>query len=630
MPLRPPVATAMRALWSLLLLTVLTSGAAAQTTSIEGRVVARDSGQGIANANVELRLAGPSGQSDEALALTLENLSRAARTSGGTASIAPQSRVVQTGADGAFAINNVAPGRYRLYATRSNGYVPAEYGQRSPTGTGVPFIVSSGTTMTGVSLVMTPTATINGRVLDEGGEPSGYAHVQALKATYRNGRRTLTVVQLVQADDRGVYRLFWLPPGEYYVAAKPLDLRRSSEMMRIPPPSRFGTYEQQMRPTVTAINSTRVLNNGEIAEAQYVPIYHPGTRDERAATAVSVIAGQNIQGLDIDVSDSLVPTRRLRGRAINASTGQPVSRGNLQILPREAPAILLISSGAISNGTFEIGGALPGANYLVAEGDGLSGLLTFDATDGDLDNVTLTMWPSVQISGQVRSSDPPSNGDDAILRSIAVNLRRNPAINGLPELSPAMRRVDVVSGGTALIGTSVTTTISNLSNVTSRDGTFTLYGLGPGDYAVDLTLPANAYIESMQFGARDVLRNGLRIDGTPTQARLDIVIGTRGGTMSGRVDDARNSPVAHAIVVAVPDNSRERIDLFKTVTTDASGRFEIRGLAPGDYEFLAFEQLEQGAWQSAEAMRAEDGRGRRVRITEGATMAGDLRVIPTR
>ena len=60
----------------------------------------------------------------------------------------------------------------------------------------------------------------------------------------------------------------------------------------------------------------------------------------------------------------------------------------------------------------------------------------------------------------------------------------------------------------------------------------------------------------------------------------------------------------------------------------AAGRFEIRGLAPGDYEFLAFEQLEQGAWQSAEAMRAEDGRGRRVRIAEGATMTGDLRLIP--
>ena len=183
--------------------------------------------------------------------------------------------------------------------------------------------------------------------------------------------------------------------------------------------------------------------------------------------------------------------------------------------------------------------------------------------------------------------------------------------------------VTIVNGG----GTVMTTPAS--SQVTSREGLFTLNGVGPGDYTVDLTLPVGIYIESIQFGARDVLRNGLRIDGTPTQARLDIVIGTRGGTMSGIVGDARNSPVAHAIVVAVPDNSRDRTDLFKTTTTDAAGRFEIRGLAPGDYEFLAFEQLEQGAWQSAEAMRAEDGRGRRVRIAEGATMAGDLRLIPT-
>ena len=224
----------MRVLWSVVLLTALASGAAAQTTSIEGRVIARDSGQGIANANVELRPAEVPGMTDvDILADRLQTLGRGGRTAGGTPSVTPQSRTVQTGTDGNFRIDNVAPGRYRLYATRSNGYVPAEYGQRSPTGTGVPFTVSSGTSMSSISLVMTPTATINGRVLDEGGEPSGYAHVQALKATYRNGRRTLTVVQLVQADDRGAYRLFWLPPGEYYVAALPLDLRRSSQMMRI-------------------------------------------------------------------------------------------------------------------------------------------------------------------------------------------------------------------------------------------------------------------------------------------------------------------------------------------------------------------------------------------------------------
>jgi hypothetical protein len=299
-----------------------------------------------------------------------------------------------------------------------------------------------------------------------------------------------------------------------------------------------------------------------------------------------------------------------------------VLRGNLQIVPREAPAILAIPSGPITNGAFDIGGALPGGNYLVADGDGLIGLLSFDVHDSDLNDVTVTLWPPVAISGQVRNLDAPPNGDDPSVRRIAVNLRRNPAVNGLRDPAPFTQLIMSERDG----GRVVTTGVLN-ANVTSNDGTFTLNGIGPGDYTVDVTLPANAYVESMQFGSRDVLRSGLRIDGIPSATRLDIVIGTKGGTMSGTVVDERNAPVAHATVVAVPDIARDRIDLYKSATSDASGRFEVRGLAPGDYEFLALEQIEPGAWQSAEALRADDGRGRRMRITEGATMAGDLRLI---
>lgn len=114
-----------------------------------------------------------------------------------------------TSVDGTFVIQDVPPGQYRLYATRASGHAPGEYGQRPEVGSGVPFTLEDGQRMTGISLVMTPTAAITGTVTDANGEPAGYAHVQALRAVYNDGRRSFTVAQLVQADDRGMFRLFW-------------------------------------------------------------------------------------------------------------------------------------------------------------------------------------------------------------------------------------------------------------------------------------------------------------------------------------------------------------------------------------------------------------------------------------
>src|SRR5213078_4613799 len=108
--------------------------------------------------------------------------------------------------NGRFILENVTPGKYRLIATYDGGYVPAEYGQRSPTGEGIPFEIAAGQKMTGIQLAMPPTGAISGRVYDRDGEPLGKAQVLALRHVYKNGRRGMTIVQSVESDDRGEYR----------------------------------------------------------------------------------------------------------------------------------------------------------------------------------------------------------------------------------------------------------------------------------------------------------------------------------------------------------------------------------------------------------------------------------------
>lgn len=639
----------MRRLWTIGWLLLLAQGATAQQPglgSIEGKVIDRESGAPVARAHVELRRAVTvSGTVTTRRMLELTAAAENAKlfigsagtaapaggpTSGGTQSVAPDSRVATTSVDGTFVIRNVPAGRYHLYATRSSGHTPGEYGQRTATEAGVPFELRPGQRMTGVSLVMTPAGSITGYVTDASGEPAGFAHVQALKAVYRDGRRTLTVMQLVQSDDRGAFRLFWLPPGDYYVCAKQLDLRRSSEMMHITPPSRFGTYEQQMRPTVTAVNTSRLLEDGSLDEGQYVPICYPGTANDRDASPVSVQAGQTVSAVDISLADSLVPTRRIRGRVIDGSTGKPAP-ASLQLIPRNPPSILLIPTGQAGvDGTFDMWGALPGPNYLVASSGALNGLLAIDVSGSDLNGVTMTVWPPATIQGRIRIQGRSLSENDRDVAGISVRLRRNPTVNGLSDPAAAGSANVVVR--TAQDGQVFTVAEpgNNSDGASAANGSFRVQRVGPGTYTVVVGVKSDMYLESIRLGDRDVLNDGLHVDG-PQEDRLEIVLGMNGGSVLGSVYNARREPVARATVVAVPDAARRgRGDLYKVATTESSGGFELQGLAPGSYELFAWDRVEPGAWQDADFMREYAGFGRAVRVEGSGAINADVNVVPGR
>jgi hypothetical protein len=61
--------------------------------------------------------------------------------------------------------------------------------------------------------------------------------------------------------------------------------------------------------------------------------------------------------------------------------------------------------------------------------------------------------------------------------------------------------------------------------------------------------------------------------------------------------------------VLVPQAKFERPDLFRTATADTSGRFTLRGLAPGAYTLFAFER-------STGSYLALERAGTAVQVTE--------------
>ena len=255
-----------------------------------------------------------------------------------------------TGPDGRFAIEHVPPGSYRLYAFQSGGYVPAEYGQHSPRGRGTIFDLVAGQKMTDVQLALTPTGSISGRVYDRDGEPAGRAIVQALRPYYRDGTRALTIVQSVLTNDRGQYRLFWLPPGRYYVTAKSgqeqiapptaTGFGAIGSGVRITEPARSVTFEQASSPLVR----NRTLATGEVIEEIHVPVYYPGTTDPVTAAGIDLRLGGNADGMDISVSAGSVRTHHIRGFVTNGATGQPLARASVLAVPRTFDPSLVVPS----------------------------------------------------------------------------------------------------------------------------------------------------------------------------------------------------------------------------------------------------------------------------------------------
>src|SRR5258708_8572099 len=65
---------------------------------------------------------------------------------------------------------------------------------------------------------------ITGAVLEEDGEPLVRALVSVQRYQYVQGQRQLTPAGADQTDDRGQYRVFGLPPGDYYVSVSAAGL----------------------------------------------------------------------------------------------------------------------------------------------------------------------------------------------------------------------------------------------------------------------------------------------------------------------------------------------------------------------------------------------------------------------
>jgi hypothetical protein len=72
--------------------------------------------------------------------------------------------------------------------------------------------------------------------------------------------------------------------------------------------------------------------------------------------------------------------------------------------------------------------------------------------------------------------------------------------------------------------------------------------------------------------------------------------------------------IAGAMVVLVPANASEHIDLFRRDQTDLDGTFTVNAVVPGDYTLVAIENGWNLEWSSPDALRPYLKQGRRISV----------------
>jgi protocatechuate 3,4-dioxygenase beta subunit len=566
--------------------------------SIEGLVVRLGSNEPVAEVDVELRrVEGTTSVPLLPLVIPPGNYSPGAivrATYPNPADVAN----LRTNSDGKFVFTNLKPGTYRLQAARAGGaYFPAEYGQRSPKGKGYDFQFVEGQSMRDVRLQMAPTGTISGRVIDADGQPAARVRVMALEATYSLGERKLGIIQAVQTDDRGDYRLFWLPPGQYVVAARQEDPRRQTLQLFITPPGSSEGYETYPQAPLTF----RTLENGTVVEETFDVVYYGGDSDVKKARAMDLSPGGALSGIDLNIAGSRVRTRHVRGTLFDPS-GARVPGVVVAALPRNSgPSMIAPSAVTDVSGTFDLAGVGTGAYTLRGSLPGFAGFAVLAPGENDVDGLTITMGLGFRLPGKITIDGRAPGSPVPELAGVTVRLEST--VSGLPGASsPAIN-------GEA----------------------FTISVPQPGEYRVlvnPILVPyssdparrpaispdlQNAYVKTIRFNADDGLSGPVNV--APQAGQVEVVVALNGGTIEGVVNE-RQQPAANAVVVLVPA-ARTRFDLYRVSSSGGDGRFRMRAIPPGEYRLFAWEYVEDGAWFDAAFMRSRESGGRALRISEG-------------
>jgi len=553
---------------------------------------------------------------------------------------------------GRFAFSALPEGRYSLSASKP-GHINGSYGQRSPGRPGTPIQLADGQKLE-VQLQITRGGVITGTVLDEHAEAVPGTPVRALRYVMQSGQRTLQSAGSGQTDDRGVYRIYGLQPGEYIVYATPRNTTRSVQAVRQAELQQLieqsavaarleGVQAQALQQRIAQLRANVPAPDSDEATSGYAPVYYPGTTAPSSAAPVTLAPGEERSSIDFQYQ--VVPIARVDG-IVTSTASEPVS--NIQVsLVNTAFAVPGISPGSArpdAQGAFRIPnvppgqykiiaratiggpggraggpggrGAMPGGRGEMPAGRGRAGAApgsdpirlwaTAEVTvDGrNVSNVGLTLQPGMSVSGRIVFEGTAQQPAD--LTRMRVNLA--------PVVTPGAP-ADVASAAAGRV---------------DAEGRFSIASVVPGRYRLNASGAGTGwFLGSSAVDGQESL--DFPVEVKPNQAINGAVVTfvDRQSELAGTIVNERAQPVPDYTLIVYPADQRywtpqSRRILSARPATD--GRFSFRNLPAGEYRLVPVYDPEPGSWFDPAFLQQLESASVRVSIAEGEKKEQHLRV----
>ena len=538
---------------------------------------------------------------------------------------------VLTGSDGRFVFRDLRRGEHTMTASKP-GYADGAHGRYRAGGPSAPLNLNENERVGDVVIRLWRHAAISGTVVDEAGERLVGVQVRAFRRSVAGGRRRFLSSSGGTTDDRGIYRIGSLLPGDYIVAtvprhtAVPLSLYRNRapgtplgnplvEIGMLAPADMAGFA------VLEAGNAGIVLGRGTVMPPPapngrlfvYPTTFHPSTLTGSAGAVITVRSGEEYPNADLQLTP--VPTASVSG-FLHGPDG-PLKRALLRLVPvntTELPSELDLPTTLTDGGGAFTLPAVPSGHYTIRLNRGApasqaaAGALWLDepvsvGTD-DIEGLALMATTGIRISGRVEFEGELS--------------RARPTLSNIQVvIEPA----DIIPN-TALFFTRPSAT-----------GDFLSIPVPGGRYYIRIpNSPAGWMFKSATIEGRDVADTPFLLSQEPTHVVItftDRWSGIRGNVQSAAGRDAT------ALVIVFPSDrdtwgstgsSPRRV---RSTRASKIGEYSFN-LPAGEYYVLAIPEEQSADWQDPEFLEAASRGAARVTIAEGERKIQDLRTRDVR